>query len=144
MSAAQMPDKLLVEYYDACQELLMALSDDDLNELDRGVTRLRHELPEGTTAAFVYLNHPITGEVCRRANLVENARIAVESNGHEVYIGYDGCAEQGRDWMPFCSCQKLDNPCATYQEAVGLAGEHAANSGGQWEKGGPQAVDGYL
>ena len=143
MSADQMPDKLLGEYYDACRELLMGLSDDDLNDLVRGVTRLRHELPRPATAALVYLTYSVTGEVCRRDGLVENARIAVESNGHEVYIGYDGCEEQGRDWMPFGSCRKLDHPCATYEEAVRLAGEHAADTGGQWEKGEPRAEADY-
>ena len=149
MSVAESYTEVIVRQHDAIASLLMAVPDSELKELNEISGRVWDgSLSDEGAMAFGYMIHQVWEEVGRRGMLLENARIALESNGHEVFLGYDAVAEKrgGAGWFAFCSCAMnglTDGYIGSYAEAVKVAGSHAADQGGQWEKGEPQAEDGY-
>lgn len=68
-------------------------------------------------------------ELHRRENVLLDARIQVEANGHEVLVHED----RYRRWLAFCWCRREAlGKYPTEQEAVEVAGRHAVGHGGRW------------
>ena len=126
-----------------------ALTDDDLDSLSvhlrDAIGKCMADKDQSDPRQAIYiLIHPVVSERMRRAQLVANARITIEANGHEVWINYDAEAERqhGGGWSAHCHCegpdtgQRLDR-----EQAIEVAAEHAAEHGGRWGEGHPATRD---
>lgn len=137
------------------------LTDEQLGILDRELRgAVGRMLPDETLVrAAMWILEPLMAEVVQREKAVEELRIQFEANGHEVWVGdevmilEDGTEVAG--WWAFCHCltvaRMADAPdhlgCITgdpadtehagclrpRDEAVAVAGAHAADHGGKWE-----------
>jgi hypothetical protein len=122
---AEVTDEQLEELYRAAWDLM-----------DRfGFRGFDEEIPPAAVVCDL-LVYVVSNERIRRAELLHNARTAIEANGHEAWIDYDQQKEDqtGAGWWAYCSCHgpALGPPAETYDEAVSRAGEHAAEHGGRW------------
>ncbi|MBS3939329.1 MAG: hypothetical protein KG028_00035 [Actinobacteria bacterium] len=122
------------------EALLAALTDQQLTDLAGATHVLGAALDEDQQRVLGYtLGILIACERSRRRQLVDNARVAVDANGHEVSVGYDEVAgDRGEGWSAYCSCdtdlhaRSEEPPYVSETSARRIAGAHAADHGGRW------------
>lgn len=147
---------------------VVALTDDQLEGLRADVWRQiegyversgvtlddRGACPEAA-ALFSLVAVPLAFEQQRRQGVEDEVRVLLDANGHEVSIGEETVRDGRLVWWAFCSCDvetlprdpatpphlEQDEPYehATYEDAVATAARHAAEHGGRWMDGYPDA-----
>lgn len=129
-----------VEVLNLEQPLRRFLTDEELArmlELTVGMQRTLHQ--EGHEAGHLYvmatLRTALQNEQTRRDNMTEQARIALESNGHEAYLVRErnGGGPGIETWWGVCSCDHdTDDRESREKAAAALTAHLDEHGGGRW------------